>query len=148
SRKKFVERHFVSHPVLVQEFFVVPENVPMMDASQHGIGFAILGHHVDEGIREDLVPSITLVQVINRFAVIGFYVLTKQLPTGMALPSGGRVTNRQTGLQNRPSSGATAARYGCVNNSSARIPFLVSVEQCVECRGLAAGGPPGKDLKL
>ena len=55
-------------------------------------------------------------------------VLTKQFPTGMALPGIGRIADGQAGLQNRPSSGAATARNSCVNNSNSRILFLVIFE--------------------
>ena len=62
------------------------------------------------------MPSLTLVKFGNRSAVTGFYLLTEQFPTGMRLPTVGRITPGQTGLQNRPRSGTSIARHRWVKN--------------------------------
>src|SRR5580704_16086181 len=66
----------------------------------------------------------------------------------MALPSVRRISDGQSGLQDRPSSRAATARHGGVNDSDAWIQFLVTVKQGIKRRDLAARGPPGKDFQL
>src|SRR5215471_18560756 len=98
--------------MLLKQFGIVPKHVPAMDARGNRIDLAVLSHQVrHQFLRKGFIPSVTLVKFGDRFTVTGFYVLTEQFPTGMALPAVGRITSGQTGLQNRPCSGTSTARY-------------------------------------
>ena len=101
-REELFDGHLVTNldSVLFEQFSVVPKQVPPMDAREYGIDLSILGHQIDyQLLRKSRIPSVTFVQLGNRFAVTGFYVLAKQFPTGMGLPSRGASTARRWRLQ-------------------------------------------------
>ena len=47
--EEFGERHFVANfnSILLQNFLVIPQVVPAMDADQNRISLAVLGQHID-----------------------------------------------------------------------------------------------------
>src|SRR3974377_2596081 len=87
NRKELVEGHRITNldSILLQQFLIVPKDIPMVNASQHSVSLPVLRHHVNEGLRKGLLPFATLVKVGNRLAVTRFHIVTKQLPAGMDL---------------------------------------------------------------
>src|SRR5208282_558987 len=94
---------------------------------QYGIGLSILGQQIHHQLlRKDPIPSFTLVELADRLAVPGSYVLIKQFPTGMGLPAVRRLTASQTSLQNRSSSEACATPDVRIDNFNAGVLLFVN----------------------
>ena len=130
NRKELVESHRVGHldSILLQQFFVIPKDVAMVDASQYSVSLSVLRDHVDERLWKGLLPSITLVQVGNCLAVTRLHIIPEQLPAGVALPGVRRVIDGQARLQYGSGAGAAAAGDGSVNDTNPRVSLLVGAE--------------------
>ena len=69
-----------------------------MDAGQDGIDLTVSRHGVDQALRHDLAPALTLVELGDWLDVAGLDILAEQLPARMDLPGVWRIPAGQAGL--------------------------------------------------